>query len=246
MYNRLVIRNIIDEIRQELVGKIDEEYKIGAKRYFKEEVEIMGIRTPDVRKIARMYYAVVIDLSKEELFELCEKLLKSKFFEEKTVGIDWIFRLRDKYKKSDFVRFKAWIVKYVDNWAHCDDFCTHIMGAFLNKYPSKIEIVVNRWSKAKNRWLRRASAVSLIYVIARGGEELKYAFQVSDLLMMDKDDLVQKGYGWLLKEVADRYPSEVYKYVVKNQDVMPRTALRYAIEKMPKEWRKPLLRGSEV
>jgi len=240
------MRNIISEIRQDLLEKVDVEYKKGVNRYFKEQVNIMGVRTADVRKIARMYYAVVIGLSKDELFELCEKMFNSDCYEEKTVAIDWIFRLRDKYKKSDFVRFKKWIGKYVHNWAHCDDFCTHVIGAFLNKYPAKIETVVNKWSKSKNRWLRRGSAVSLIYVIARGGEELKYAFQISDLLMTDEDDLVQKGYGWLLKEVADRYPSEVYKYVVKNQDKMPRVALRYAIEKMPKEWRKPLLRGSEV
>ena len=71
---------------------------------------------------------------------------------------------------------------------------------------------------------------------------LKEAFQTADILLQDKENLVQKGYGWMLKEASNRFPKEVFRYVMKNKKKMPRTALRYAIEKMPTAWRKEAMR----
>lgn len=71
---------------------------------------------------------------------------------------------------------------------------------------------------------------------------LKDVFKISDLLMMDQDDLVQKGYGWLLKEASNKYLQEVFAYVMKNKAKMPRTALRYAIEKMDSDMKKKAMK----
>ena len=82
--------------------------------------------------------------------------------------------------------------------------------------------------------MRRAAAVSLI-VPAKRGKFLPEAIEIADLLLTDTDDMVQKGYGWLLKEASRQHQAEVFAYVMRNRIVMPRTALRYAIELMPKE-----------
>ena len=95
---------------------------------------------------------------------------------------------------------------------------------------------VKSWAKSQNRWLKRASAVSFI-VPAKRGLFLSEAFEVADVLLLDGDDLVQKGYGWLLKEESRMHQKAVFDYVVRNRRVMPRTALRYAVELMPKELR---------
>ena len=134
---------------------------------------------------------------------------------------------------GDLATFKLWIERYVNNWAKCDGFCNHTIGDLLQKYPQIID-EVKSWSKSGNRWLRRASAVSLI-VPAKSGEFLAEALEICDVLLTDPDDMVQKGYGWLLKEESRKHQKEVFDYVVKNRKVMPRTALRYAIELMPKE-----------
>ena len=133
----------------------------------------------------------------------------------------------------DIVTFKRWIDCYIDNWAKCDSFCNHAVGDLIQKLP---EIVheVKRWAKSRNRWLKRASAVSFI-VPAKRGMFLWDAFEVCDVLLLDGDDMVQKGYGWLLKEESRKHQKEVFDYVVRHRKVMPRTALRYAIELMPKE-----------
>ena len=82
--------------------------------------------------------------------------------------------------------------------------------------------------------MRRAAAVSLV-VPAKRGEFLDDALAIADLLLVDADDMVRKGYGWLLKEASRRHRDEVYEFVLARRDVMPRTALRYAIELMPPE-----------
>lgn len=84
--------------------------------------------------------------------------------------------------------------------------------------------------------MRRASAVSLI-VPAKHGKFLTESIGIADLLLTDKDDMVQKGYGWLLKEASRKHQKEVYDYVMMNKKTMPRTALRYAIELMPEDLR---------
>ncbi len=129
--------------------------------------------------------------------------------------------------------FKRWIERYINNWAKCDRFCNHTIGDLIEKYP-EIVFEVKSWAKSNNRWLKRASAVSFI-VPAKQGIFLADALEICDVLLLDGDDMVQKGYGWLLKEESREHQKEVFDYVVKNREVMPRTALRYAIELMPKE-----------
>jgi len=133
-----------------------------------------------------------------------------------------------------------WIDKYIDNWAECDTFCNHTVGSFIEKFPSYVSRL-KVWAKNNNLWMRRAAAVSLI-VPAKQGKFLEDIFEIADILLTDKEDMVQKGYGWLLKEASRKHQNEVFDYVIRNKEKMPRTALRYAIEKMPQELRKKAMR----
>jgi 3-methyladenine DNA glycosylase AlkD len=229
---------ILEEIRKELKKNVDEDYKKSIKRFFKEgqEINFLGVRTPVVRKISKKYFSQVKDKSKVELLELCEELLERKFSEEKGIAFNWTSRLKSKFKPSDFTRFRKWLKKYVRNWGHCDGYCSGVLGPFIESYPEFLP-EVKKWTKSRNRWFRRASAVLMISLL-QDRKYLKDIFEISDLLLEDSDDLVQKGYGWLLKEASDLYQKEVFDYVMKNKKRMPRTALRYAIEKMPKKIRK--------
>jgi len=103
-------------------------------------------------------------------------------------------------------------------------------------YPNFLD-ELKKFTNSKNRWMRRASAVSLI-IPARKGLFLDIIFEIANSLMLDKDDLVQKGYGWMLKAASESHQQEVFDFVMKKKSIMPRTSLRYAIEKMPEEMRK--------
>jgi 3-methyladenine DNA glycosylase AlkD len=99
-------------------------------------------------------------------------------------------------------------------------------------YPDHLA-ELKTWARSKNRWARRAAAVTLI-IPARHGRFLDEVFEIADILLRDDDDLVRKGYGWMLKATSESNRKAVFDYVMKNKSEMPRTALRYAIEKMPK------------
>ncbi len=226
------------QVEKDLIAHRDLEYKKGSMNFFKEPINPIGVRAGAVRRIATKRYKEIEDVSKQELFRLCEELLKSGIMEYGTIAFAWAKNRSLEYEKSDFATFERWLEKYIKNWAHCDDFCTHSFGALLYQYP-KLLSKVKTWSKSKNRWLRRASSVILIYWIKQKDKKaLKHAFFVADRLLLDEDDLVQKGYGWTLKEAANFWQKDVFKYVMKNKHNMPRTALRYAIEKMPKSLKK--------
>ncbi len=221
---------VIQEIRRELSQHVDQEYHDAAKRYVKEGIKLFGVRTPIVRKISSKYYSQIRSETKEKILGLCEELLSTGYREENTIAFDWVFRLRKDYVVADFCLFELWLEKYVSNWGACDDFCTHAFGAFVERFPES-SAKVKEWTKSSNRWLRRASAVVMIYSIRRK-KYLETVLEIADMLLLDQDYLVQKGYGWMLKEASNVYPEEVFNYVMKQKKVMPRTALRYAIEKL--------------
>jgi len=97
------------------------------------------------------------------------------------------------------------------------------------------------WTRSENRWVRRAAAVSLI-VPAKHGKFFDDVLEIADLLLTDNDDMVQKGYGWMLKEASRQHQQEVFDYIMRNKKAMPRTALRYAIELMPKDLKAEAMR----
>lgn len=225
--------DVIEKIRKELRENCDEKTKETGQKFFKEKIRLYGVRTAVVSRIGKECFKSIQDKSKTEIFDYCEELWQSGYMEESFIACNWSYFIRKEYEPEDFSVFERWIDTHVSNWASCDTLCNHTVGAFIEMYPDYLA-GLKKWAKSENRWMRRASAVSLI-IPARQGRFLKDIFEIADILLLDQDDLVQKGYGWMLKEASRKNQKEVFHYVVKNKKIMPRTALRYAIEKMPKE-----------
>jgi 3-methyladenine DNA glycosylase AlkD len=227
------MNTILAQIRADLKAATDEKTQQSFQRFFKEQVKYYGVKTGIVEKIAKKHWPQVEALDKQEIFALCEELFSSDFTEEAFIVSFWLPNYIKHLEPGDLVTFKLWIECYINNWAKCDGFCNHTIGDLIQKYPQTV-LNLKSWAKSENRWLKRASAVSLI-IPAKKGLFLSDAFEICDVLLVDKDDMVQKGYGWLLKEESRKHQKEVFDYVIKNCKVMPRTALRYSIELMPKE-----------
>ena len=226
---------IIAQIREELQSQADPHMRKTSQRFFKEEIRCYGMKTATVIAIAKKYWKQVKNRPKPEIFSLCEDLYRSGYLEESFIVSSWAHALSERFEPEDMAIFRYWIATYITNWASCDGFCNHAMGDFIERYPEYTN-ELKRWTKSENRWMRRAAAVSLI-VPAKRGKFLEDAIEIAGLLLTDSDDLVQKGYGWLLKEASRKHREEIFAYVMKNKKLMPRTALRYAIELMPKEMR---------
>ena len=120
-------------------------------------------------------------LDKQAIFGLCEELFRSDYTEEAFIVSFWLPNYIDHLEPSDLATFKRWIECYINNWAKCDGFCNHTIGDLIQKYPQTIG-EVKSWAKSENRWLKRASAVSLI-VPAKKGLFLQDAFEICDVLV---------------------------------------------------------------
>lgn len=224
---------IIQSLRKELLLNSNEKAKLSAQRYFKEEIKLYGLVTAEVDRIGKNVYNLIGDKSKLNIFSLCSELWQSQYLEESIVACNWSYNVRKQYQPEDFMVFSDWVNNYLNNWASCDTLCNHTVGTFIELFPEYLS-GLKEWAGSHRRWVKRAAAVSLI-VPARRGKFLEDIFEIADILHSDKDDMVQKGYGWMLKAASQAHPDEVFNYVMTKKATMPRTSLRYAIEKLPPE-----------
>lgn len=231
---------MIEDIQQELIKASSLPVKQSAMSFFKESIDNYGVKSGEVKAIGKTYFKKLKGESKEQVFKHCTTLWQSGKIEEAFIACHWSHNMRKQFITADLNTFEHWISNYITNWATCDTFCNHTVGDFLIMYPECISEMY-RWAASSNRWMRRAAAVSLI-VPARRGLFKEEIFTIASQLLLDPEDMVQKGYGWLLKVTSQTYQTEVLDFVLTHKAKMPRTALRYAIEKMPTELKKQAMK----
>lgn len=235
---------IVKKVRDEIARQSTPENMMNMQRWFKEKLENpIGLKGPVFKKISNQFFKEIKDEPKKQILEYCEEFLASEISIERGVAFMWVDNISDQLTKADFPRLETWLKKYVCHWGACDTLCCGALGKLVAKYP-ELYPKVKKWTPSNNRWLRRGAAVSMIPSV-RNGKGLKEAFAIADILLTDNDDMVQKGYGWMLKVAGDSFRDEVFKYVIKNKKEMPRTALRYAIEKMPANLKKEAMKKEQ-
>ena len=232
---------IITAIQKELEKNVSAQYKKSVQRFFTEPIQSRGVNWPTLRKISREWYKQVKYQSKDEVFTLAKELLSSGYMDDSIIAVDWIHRRKSEYTTSDLAVFSEIIDTYVTNWALCDDFCTHAVGELLLRYPT-LFCEMRPWAADSNKWKRRAASVSLILPIRKDPAYLPMVLKTASSLLTDPEDMVQKGYGWMLKVASKRFQAQVFTFVMDNKADMPRTALRYAIEKMPREMKQEVMK----
>lgn len=209
-------------------------FKTGPGQYGEGDI-FGGVTVPDERKIAKKYW---------NLFSLAdaEKLLKSKIHEERMVAL---FILIEKFKKGDARKrervYKIYLrnTRHINNWDLVDLSAPNIVGEFLRDKPKAI---LYKLAKSGNLWERRIAILATFNFIYYGkcGETLK----IAKILINDKHDLIHKAVGWMLRETGKRCSQKTLeKFLKPRYKKMPRTMLRYAIEKMPEAKRKKYLKG---
>lgn len=227
------ITELHQEIRTDLLAIASEKRRPSTCGFFKHDIKCHGVSNPDSQKIGQKYLAILKTEKKELVWGICEKLFQDEFLEESLLACQLSFSFKKHYEVKDFKIFERWVLLYINNWAECDTFCNKVIGEMLFKFPSLVS-EVKKWSLSPNLWARRASAVSFIYPAKRN----TYAddqFEIALVLLEDSEDMVQKGYGWMLKVLSSSRLQDVFHFVQTYKSRMPRTALRYAIEKMPDE-----------
>lgn len=213
------------------------------KTYFKphEEIWLYGVGTTGVRAVEQeIFRGIGRQWSVEEAVEFCDVLLRDKYLEPKGVGITLLARYQRHFKKEFLNRIKTWLTENLcDNWAAADSLAGSILAPLLARYPELI-IEVQSWTRSNNLWLRRSAAVGLV-PLARRGENLDAAYAVAESLFDNREDLIHKAAGWLLREAGKKDPARLRAFLLAHGPRIPRTAIRYAIERFPPKERKALL-----
>lgn len=238
------MNELLEEIRARFRELADEGVRASLDRFFTEEqrVDSYGVASPDIKCIARDVYPRVKKFSAADRDRLCTALWQSGKTEEGSLVCHVYRRFAKQCGAREFGVFTRWLDRYVGNWGHTDGVSLWLLGASIANEPELIG-ELNAWTSSKNRWKRRAAAVSLV-PSARRGLHTREIFRIARPLIPDDDDMVRKGVGWLLKETYPKRPAEVVKFLLRWRKKAPRLVLRYAAEKMTGEDRARVLDGS--
>jgi 3-methyladenine DNA glycosylase AlkD len=205
-------------------------FKTGKGQYGEGDV-FLGITVPQSRKIAKKYYKLS--------FKETKQLLESKIHEERLIAILILVHLYQTNEKlrEDIVNFYLFHTTKINNWDLVDLSAHKILGAYLLDKDRK---VLYKLAKSKNLWEKRIAIISTFHFIKNN--QFKDTLKISEILLNDSHDLIHKAVGWMLREVGKKDLEVEEKFLKKHYKKMPRTMLRYAIERFEERKRLKYLR----
>jgi 3-methyladenine DNA glycosylase AlkD len=231
---------MIDEIIKELKKRASGEKAKNLIRFFKtgkgdygEGDKFIGLTNPQVREVVKRY----VNISVNEL----DPLIKSEIHEFRLTALLILvsqYKKGDKSKKKKIFDFYLENIKSVNNWDLVDLTAPHIIGAYL--FDKNRDLLYD-FAKTDNLWLKRIAIISTFYFIRKN--EFRDTLSISEILLNDKRDLINKAVGWMLREIGKRDLKTEENFLIKRYKYMPRTMLRYAIEKFPEDKRQKYLKG---
>ena len=210
-------------------------FKTGKGEYGEGDVFI-GVTVPDQRSVAKEFYSKI---SLEELGEL----LSSKIHEHRLTAllilVHQFEKTKDKIKQKEIIDFYLNRTQHINNWDLVDTSCYKILGRYC--FENQDFKLLDKLSESENMWEKRMAIVATMHHIKKGKFELTKAFALKNL--KHPHDLMHKANGWLLREMGKMNEKELLDFLNLYYKEMPRTCLRYAIEKFDEELRQDYLKG---
>lgn len=237
-----------DRARRALLAQASSPGDFDPVRYFRAigDFAFLNVRTPIVRRLGR-------DIAREhrqdwtlrDAVAFADLLLRDPHLECKGAGVETLVCFRRLYEPGLLRTVQRWLADdCAANWATTDTLCCAVVAPLLMRYPDLVSQVV-RWTSHRNLWVRRAAAVSLVKLASRG-LALDEAYGVADALRGDPHDLIHKAVGWLLREAGRTDAQRLARYLRANGPAIPRTTVRYAIEKFDPAQRRALLEATRA
>lgn len=217
------------------------------RTFFKpwEKVHILGVTTPELRRIERgLYQLVRKEWSYAEAVAFCDLLMKSRHVECKSLGLELLARYRLDFDENLLPAVKRWLDGGLcDNWAICDQLSTQIIANLIGKFEP-LASTVESWHGSSNLWVRRSSLVPFVKHAGKG-RHLDRAYRIVTALLPDSHDLIHKAAGWLLRECGKADAARLERYLMEHGPSIPRTTVRYAIERFPEAKRRKILQKTK-
>jgi len=199
-------------------------FKTGKGEYGEGDVFI-GVTVPEQRLVARHFRLLPLPE--------VDRLLTSRVHEERLTAllilVDQFSRSKDEVERGRIFRLYLKRLRFVNNWDLVDASAEYIVGGWLEDKPRGL---LDRLAKSKHLWSRRVAMVATFHYIRQG--ESEDAVRIATALLADRHDLIHKAVGWMLREVDKRAgPAALQSFLEQHAATMPRTMLRYAIERLP-------------
>lgn len=230
---------IASQIRRALREGGSAEHAESVQRFFKEKIKSHGWHTADLRRIARQLRREIrTDHGLGPLINVADQLFSGSVLEEKIVGVLLLENLDSEFGDREFELFESWLGR-ISSWADHDALVHDLIAPMVIAKPGRV-IAVFHWAKSAERWHRRAACVAMI----RGSRKKMFFEEItklSDSLLDDEDDMVQKGLGWLLRETAKFNAKRTVPYLMKIRHHAPRLVLRTACETLPASLKRKIL-----
>ena len=227
---------MISRIYNALVTRSDEEKKIVLPRFFKtgegqygEGDKFLGVTVPNIREVAKEF--------KDANFDVITELIHSPWHEMRMCALLILVNNSKKEVTKDTFDFCLSQTKHINNWDLVDLSAPQIVGKFL--FDKDRDILYNL-AESDLLWDNRIAIVSTLTFIRNN--DLDDTYRLSLKMMSHKHDLMHKAIGWMLREAGKKDDKRLYDFVMANKSIMPRTMLRYSIEKFDTETRKELMR----
>jgi 3-methyladenine DNA glycosylase AlkD len=210
------------------------------QRFFKDEVKSRGWYTAEIRKLARRFTKVLKnDAGIPYLVEVADLLFQGDILEEKVLAVFLLENQVGEFAEREFRLFERWLTR-ISSWADHDALVHYLIGPMIVNNPARQRRAL-QWTQSPDPWHRRAAAVSLIR-LARLGQSLPQVRRVTQRLLKNQDDMVQKGLGWLLREAAKANPGTMIPYLLEIRERSPRLVLRTACETLSPKQRAEILK----
>jgi 3-methyladenine DNA glycosylase AlkD len=227
------------QIRKTLKRGGSPEHAAGVQWFFKDKIKSHGWYTADLRRAARSFRREIRkEFGLDFVLAVADELFSGTVLEEKVVAVFLLENLDPEFGDREFMRFESWLDR-ISSWADHDALVHDLIAPMMACSPARVKNVF-RWAKSPNRWHRRAACVALIR-----GTRAKMFFpeitKLSNSLLTDEDDMVQKGLGWLLRETAKFNAKRTVPYLTKIRQRAPRLVLRTACETLPAATKKLIL-----
>jgi 3-methyladenine DNA glycosylase AlkD len=231
------------EAKRELARMARPAGDFDSRRYFRGPVdfEFYNVGTASLRDLARTIHGAHKDhWSIHDAMAFADALMPDRHLETKSVGIEVVARYRRDFTPRLLPAWKRWLAEnHAANWATTDTICGLLVGPLLLQHAAAAARM-RTWARDRNMWVRRASIVGLIQR-ARRGDSLDLTYEIAGRLHADPEDLIQKAVGWALREAGKTDMPRLERYLRANGAAIPRTTLRYAIERFSEPKRRLLL-----
>lgn len=214
------------------------------QRYFKDPVDYYGVDNRPFKEWKADFHARIQEHWKlPDALEFCELMLEDKYMESRGMGYLTVGLFVDEAGPDLLIKVKEWLEGFCGNWGLVDNLAPYVLSPLLKKHPGLLDEVKD-WTDSPSQWVRRGAAVGLVSLV--GEEEFQdAAYDVATRLQGDKEDLIHKAVGWLLREAGKVDAGRLETYLLDQGPRTPRTTLRYAIEKFPKEDRKRIMAATK-